>query len=88
MAYRKVSVDEMADAVMELMSDIRDVGADELKKAVKKGRQRHQGRHQRFGAGQNRPIRQIMAAVRDAGRFYKHTGYRLFPKPVYACPSA
>ena len=36
MAYRKVSVDEMADAVMELMSDIRDVGADELKKAVKK----------------------------------------------------
>ena len=36
MAYRKVSVDEMAEAVMELMSDIRDVGADELKKAVKK----------------------------------------------------
>jgi hypothetical protein len=36
MAYRKVSVAEMADAVMELMSDIRDVGSDELKKAVKK----------------------------------------------------
>jgi len=34
--FRRVTVDEMADAVMEIMEDIKDLGADELKKGVKK----------------------------------------------------
>jgi hypothetical protein len=36
MAHRKVSVDEIAEAVKELLSGIGDVCADELKNAVKK----------------------------------------------------
>lgn len=34
--FKKVTVDQMADAVMEIMEDIKDVGADEIKKGVKK----------------------------------------------------
>ena len=36
MANRRVTVDEMADAVMEIMEDLKDLGADEIKKGVKK----------------------------------------------------
>jgi len=36
MANRRVTVDEMADAVMEIMEDIKNLGADEIKKGVKK----------------------------------------------------
>ena len=34
--FVKVPVDQMAAAVMEIMEDIKDLGADELKKGVKK----------------------------------------------------
>ena len=33
---KRVTVDQMADAVMEIMEDIKDVGADEIKKGVRK----------------------------------------------------
>ena len=34
--FKKVTVDQMAGAVMEIMEDIKDLGADEIKKGVKK----------------------------------------------------
>lgn len=85
---RRVSIDGLADAVMQELDNYADTTTDGVKAAVKKAANTVKKRNRGGSPGTDRTLCKKLADQDHEGKRFRTGNHGVFPNTVYAGPSA